>query len=99
MIVSFADTAEADLDEIGDWIAIDDPIRAATFVYELRERCRLLGRYPNRFPSVREFENHSLRKLTVGGYLIFYVVTPDSVEIARIVHGSRDWMTLFDIPF
>ena len=56
MIVNFTEIAEFDLEEIGDRISRDDPIRAATFVYELRERCRGLATYPNRFPSVRQYD-------------------------------------------
>jgi plasmid stabilization system protein ParE len=28
------------------------------------------------------------------GYLIFYLILEDRVEVARIVHGSRDWARL-----
>jgi toxin ParE1/3/4 len=98
VIVNFTNLAEFDLEEIGDRISRDDPISAATFVYELRERCRGLATYPNRFPSVRQYDQYALRKLSVHGYLIFYAVKAKSIDIMRVVHGSADWMTLFDIP-
>ena len=31
-----------------------------------------------------------LRNVVVNDYLIFYVLTPSSVTVARIIHGSRD---------
>jgi plasmid stabilization system protein ParE len=41
---------------------------------------------------------YALRKLSVHGYLIFDAVKAKSIDIMRVVHGSVDWMTLFDIP-
>ncbi len=93
MKVRIAERAQADLEEIGDWIAAENPVRAASFVAELVDRALSLGRHPRRFPAVPRAGG--LRKLAWRGYLIFYVTLPDRVEIARIVHGSRDWAALF----
>ncbi|MGY4396942.1 toxin ParE1/3/4 [Sphingomonas sp. UYAg733] len=98
MIVTFADVAEADLEAIGDWIAQDNPHRALSFVDMLRDRCLSLASRPRRFPEVRRFGDISLRKSAVRGYLIFYIVGPDTVEVVRIVHGSRDWVSIFSEP-
>jgi plasmid stabilization system protein ParE len=51
--VRFTASAEADLEAIVDWIAEDDPGRAASFVVELRGRCLSLADEPNRFPVAR----------------------------------------------
>ncbi|QNA83082.1 type II toxin-antitoxin system RelE/ParE family toxin [Sphingomonas sp. So64.6b] len=98
MIVTFADVAETDLEAIGDWIAEDNPHRALSFVDMLRDHCLSLASRPRRFPEVRRFGDISLRKLTVRGYLIFYVAGSDAVEVVRIVHGSRDWVSMFSEP-
>lgn len=39
MIVRLAAEAERDLEAIGDWIAADIPVRALSFVEELRAAC------------------------------------------------------------
>lgn len=93
MKVRISDRAQADLEEIGDWIAAENPLRADSFVAELADRALALGRHPRRFPAVARVAG--LRKLVWRGYLIFYLILPDRVEIARIIHGSRDWAALF----
>ena len=51
-------TAEAlgDLEEIGDYIARDSPVRARTFVAELLVAARKIGEIPKGFPLVPRFE-------------------------------------------
>lgn len=41
--VIFTDAAEGELEAIGDYIAVDNPTRAATFIQELRDRCQPAG--------------------------------------------------------
>ena len=94
MKVLFAETAEADLEIIGDWIAEDDPHRAANFLMRLRDRCHSLSSRPKRFPVVRYVRGAAIRKLSYKDYLIFYVVLPNRVEIMHVMHGARDWMSL-----
>lgn len=38
-----------------------------------------------------------MRHRTVGKYLIFYRVDAASVDVARILHGARDYHSLLDI--
>ena len=38
--------AELDLEEIADFIALDNPRRALSFVRELRERCQKIAWFP-----------------------------------------------------
>jgi len=92
--VRFLASAEADLETIADWIADDDPGRAASFVLELRERCLSLAEKPNRFPVARRVGGHVFRKLVYRDYLIFYRALADRVEIVRVLHGARDWAGL-----
>ena len=73
----------------------DNPARAETFIDELIERSHSLALHPLRFPAVGELRGRTIRKLTHGGYLIFYLVGEQEVYILRIVHGSRDWAALF----
>lgn len=95
MNVRFSNLAEEDLDGILRWIAEDNPARALSFVGEMAGRCALLAEYPLRFPEVRRVGLRSIRKLAHKGYLIFYKVDSRGVEIARVVHGSRDWAAMF----
>ena len=85
--------ARADLREIGDFIAADNPSRARSFVSELRSRCQALGRQPlmgRRAPEVAP----DVRILIFGSYLILHRVFDDRISIDRVVHSARDRSTL-----
>jgi plasmid stabilization system protein ParE len=51
----FTVTAERDIEEIGDYIARDNPARAVSFVEELAEKCHRLVEYPAAAPLRPEF--------------------------------------------
>lgn len=90
MIVVLAREAEADLEEIGDYIARDNPARAITFVQELIARCRHLAETPDAFPLVPRYTHLGIRRFVHGRYLVFYRVTPERVEVLHILNGARD---------
>ena len=89
MRLIFAPLALADLEEIGDYIALDNPPRALSFIRELRAQCRKLLDNPLAFPA-RDDLAPGLRVLPHGQYLIFYRPMDTTVRIERILHGARD---------
>jgi toxin ParE1/3/4 len=89
--VLFTDPAEIDLEDIGDWIAVNNPLRAASFVGELRQACLQIGPRPNAYPVLEHRKNDGLRRRVYGNYLIFYRVTEVAVEIVHVLHGARDY--------
>lgn len=50
MIVHLTAEAESDLEQIGDYMAQDNPKRALSFVLELRDKCLSLAETPWGFP-------------------------------------------------
>lgn len=80
--------------EIGDWIAHDDPERAATFVDEIENACRELLDRPRAYPPVAMRSGRILRKRTFGKYLILFEENGDGVRVATVVHGARDIASL-----
>ena len=94
MKVVFSEAAEADLEEIGDYIAKDSARRAVTFVRELRGRAQELGRMPRAFPLMPRYEHHGIRCRPHGNYLIFYRAEDDRVSIVHVLHGARDYEAL-----
>jgi toxin ParE1/3/4 len=86
--------AEADLRQIGDWIAQDNQARAITFTQELRERCKRLVDAPKGFPLLPRHEQAGIRRRAYRGSLILYRIRGDEIQILHVVHGARDYERL-----
>ena len=87
--------ARADLIEIGDFIAHDNPARAASFVAEIEARMLQTAERPGSFPA-RDDLRKGLRVARHGRYLIFFLDTPDEVQVVRVLHGARDVPRIFE---
>ena len=87
-IVRFTETAGLDLETIGDWIALDNPNRAALFVREISKKCMQLATMSERF--VRVDGHTDVRKRVHGNYVIFYRASDKAVHILHIFHGSTN---------
>ncbi|NEU71717.1 type II toxin-antitoxin system RelE/ParE family toxin [Hassallia byssoidea VB512170] len=88
MQLSFSPQAALDLEEIGDYIARDNPERALSFLAEIEAYCYRVAQMPNAFPR-REDLAPGLQMAVHGNYLILFRVQERSVRIERIVHGAR----------
>jgi toxin ParE1/3/4 len=86
----FSQDAEADLLDIAEFIARDNPIAAREWVDAVRQRCHLLSQHPLMGESRPGFGVAGCRSISVGLYVIFFRPSASGVEIARILHGSRD---------
>lgn len=84
----FTKRAEADVEEIADYIARDNPERACSFVVQLRRHCRALVNFPHAAPLRPEL-GRDIRMAVHDPYLIFCVVLSDLLEIRRVLHGAR----------
>ena len=86
--------ASCDLDGIYDYIALDNPIAAASWVGLLKKKCRALARNPG-IGRRREDLLPMLRSFPVGSYVIFYRSSPTGIEVIRVLHGARDIQSEF----
>lgn len=86
----FTDRAERDLTEIRGFIAADNPVRALSFVGEVREACLGITNWPEANPVAVVLDGRSLRRLVFGRYLIFYLVEDENVIVVRVLHGARN---------
>jgi toxin ParE1/3/4 len=94
MKLRFRPAALADLEEIYDFIAEDNPAKAGEFISHLREKCQFLAEHPlsgRARPEIRS----DLRSFPVKRYVILYRIEAESVEIVNVIHSSRDIGTLF----
>jgi len=89
--ISFSPRAARDLEEIGDYIARDNPLRAVSFLNELLETC---GKLPPRRSASRPGRTSvpTFAGTVPGRYLILYTVQPSAVRVERILHGARNWV-------
>lgn len=81
--------AALDLEEIGDYIARDNPSRAVSFIREIELQCRKIAKRPTAF-VVRDDIFPGIRMLPHRKYLILFRITQKTVRIERVVHGARD---------
>ena len=94
MRVVFSRLAEADLEEIGDFIAADNPAGALRFVRDIRRHCREIARSPLAYVA-RPDLGAAIRACPHGRYIIFFQASNDEVLIARVLAGARDLPRLF----
>ncbi|VVD85798.1 type II toxin-antitoxin system RelE/ParE family toxin [Pandoraea anhela] len=96
MIVHLLPEAIVDLENVGDYIALDNPRRAVTFIQELRDKCLSLADMPYAFPVVPRYERFGIRHRVYGNYQIFYrVVESDArIDIVHILHSARNYAAI-----
>ncbi len=81
-----------DLVSIFDWIANDSPANAGAFIDKIDQRLGSLQTHPflGRIPRDEKLQHAGYRVLVIESYLAFYIVRGKTVEIHRVVHGSRN---------
>ena len=89
MKVRLSARSKADLEEIGEYIAIDSPMGAVAFVRKLRAACAKIGNMPSAYRARSELLD-GLRSSALKSYIIFFVVREDEVFVLRILHSARD---------
>ena len=91
MRLHWSDIAEADLDDIYDYIARDVPYYAELFVERLIEATDRLEDHPRSGRRVPEADQRDdIRELIVQGYRIIYRIEAEEINILTVIHGSRD---------
>ncbi len=81
--------AEADLDELWEYIAGNNPDAADRMVDAVLEGSRMHVRFPGMGQN-RDDLQPGLRCFVVSPYVVFYRPEEDTIEVLRILHGARD---------
>ena len=89
--VDITASAEADISEIWDYIAQDNPDSATAFILRLEEQIGTLEGFPDRCPLVpeNEFLGTAYRHLLFGNYRTVFKIIGARVIILRVIHGAR----------
>ncbi len=86
--------AESDLLDIWSYIAKDNPNAADRFLDLIDEKLALLMEYPE-IGRRRDDLAPRMRSFPVGRYVIFYRLSEQGIEVARVLSAYRDIETLF----
>ncbi|KAA1258382.1 Plasmid stabilization system protein [Rubripirellula obstinata] len=85
--------AVADLDEIAD-----GPSNAVAILEALRSTFQVLADHPN-VGTLREDLLPGIRVFSpprpANDYVVLFYPMPGGIEVANVIHGSRDWITMF----
>ena len=94
--VKIFSTAKQDLLEIIDYLNTLSREAALRYYDLLTEEIASLATMPERCPRPKDLAlaAKGYRYLAVKNYLVFYVVSGDTVQIRRILYGRRDYLSL-----
>ena len=89
--------AEEDLAEIVTYIAAERPSAAEALATKIEKNLTLLAKNPHlgRVPNEQELMRLGYRYLIVQNYLVFYMIADQTIYVHRILHGARDYLSLF----
>ncbi|MBW4621137.1 MAG: type II toxin-antitoxin system RelE/ParE family toxin [Cyanosarcina radialis HA8281-LM2] len=87
--------ASRDLNQIADYFAKNSLEAGEEFFRVFNRKCQQLIDFPNSGKSYAEIRA-DLRGLPLQGYVIFYRVLDDGVEILRVVSGRCNFPSLFE---
>jgi toxin ParE1/3/4 len=94
-IVRIRVEAEAEIDQIAQFLARASVAVALRFYDAVEESCNTLARMPRmgrqriaQDPALKELRSWSVKGF--GNYLIFYLPLKDGIDVVHVVHGSRD---------
>jgi toxin ParE1/3/4 len=87
--------ARTDLDDIWFYIAQNNVNAADKLVHAIVSRFSKLVATPQ-LGRRREELSPRLRSFPVGRYVIFYRLLENGIEVARVLHGARDFPPLFE---
>jgi toxin ParE1/3/4 len=86
--------ARADMKVAWKYFASAGDAAANRHTAEIKKKCRLLARFPG-IGRAREELAPGLRSFAHAPFVIFFRVTHSTVEIVRILHGARDFTSIW----
>jgi toxin ParE1/3/4 len=94
MKIKWVRLALTDLDEAAAFISQDNPQAAKRIVKRIRDAARLLSDQPD---AGRPGRVHGTRELVIADtpFILPYRVVQNTIQILRVLHGSRSWPEQF----
>lgn len=92
--IVYLPVAQEDINSAVRYIAVtlDAPKAAATLLDALDQAVSQLAEFPYAHELYRTSRpmKDEIRKVPIKGFVLYYAVFPDRVEIRRFLHGRRD---------
>ncbi|TAL16522.1 type II toxin-antitoxin system RelE/ParE family toxin [bacterium] len=89
MKLSWTSRAISDLNEIGRYIAADNPPAAKRFVSKLRQKAKEALDAPLSNRMVPELSREDVREALEGNYRIVYQITTDKLTVLTVFEGHK----------
>ena len=89
--------ANLDLKKIADYIGVENqsPVAAHKFLDDFEEKCLAYANQPQ-MGEPRDDLDEELRSFTFKKhYVVVYRPFEDGIDVLRVIHGARDYPTLF----
>ena len=85
----WTEPALIDLDEVAEYIALDNPSAASNYVQKVFDRVERLATYPNSGKRPEELHRTTYREVVVPPCRIFYRVEKSNVIILHVMRSER----------
>lgn len=86
--------ASQDLNEIAEYFQVHN-VRAGDKLFQtFDKKCKQLVSFPNSGKSYEDIYPN-LKGIPLDGYIIFYRIIEDGIEILRVISGRRDLPSIF----
>ena len=95
-MVKWSVPARNDLKQIHDYIAKDSKYYARKVIQEIIAKTETLTELPEIDRIVPEISDQNIRELIVYSYRLIYEMSGAGVEILAIIHGRRDFNSIWD---
>ncbi len=88
--------AEDDLDEIVDYISVENPRAAEKLLNHMVKNLEYLTTHPylGKTPNEVDVARMGYRFLVIENYLLFYTIEENTVLVHRVLHGARNYLDL-----
>ncbi len=90
MKIEWASRAQTDIRELRHYIARGSPHYARQFIEKIFQAVERLPEHPRLGRQVPEAARDDVREIIFQNYRIIYVIKPNRIYIASVIHGSRD---------
>lgn len=87
--IVWTDPAIQDLDEIADYIALDNVTAAEKLVARVFDRVELLSDSPRSGRRIPEIGKNRYREVIVGPCRVFYRITDSEIVVLHIMRSER----------